>query len=285
MGVFYMGEHTACSQYLANIELDFKYVEVEAGSIFSIKQKKEKHIFFFLEGSVRVRYNEFPNKVFGAGEMIFLPKLADCYGEALTRCKFIVHVYRVPIRLCAKVSLNSIVKHANHVQYDFKSLPICQLLKSYLQLLKSYLVSGLNCCNLHRIKREELFLVLRTHYKKEELAQFFYPMLGKSLNFRSKVMASYMESRTAKDLAGYCGYSETHFNDVFIAEFGDTPYTWMQKQKAKHIIGRLVQSEVSLKEIIDEFYFSSHSHLNRFCNKHYGATAAQVRMNLLSENQ
>lgn len=285
MSIFYQDEHTACSEYLTEVRLGFKYVELDKGAIFDVTDKKEKHLFLIMGGRVNLGYNEFSDKEFGAGEMIFLPKSADCRGEALTKCSFIVHIYDAPVRLCDKMGLNSIIDSKQQVQYEFKSLPICQTLNSYLLLLKSYLADGINCRHLHELKQKELFLVLRTHYSKEDLAQFFYPMIGTSLDFRSTVMTYYMDAKTAKQLAGYCGYSEIYFHDLFVAEFGEPPYKWMQKQKAKHIIGRLSQSNVSLKEIIDEFDFSSRSHFNKYCKRQYGDTAVKVRVNLLSVNQ
>lgn len=285
MSIFYYEEHAACSQYMTDVRLGFKYIEVDAGTVFSVDEKREKHLFFIMEGSVKVRYNEFPDRVFSAGEMIFLPKSADCRGVALTKCSFIVHIYDAPVRLCDKVRMDSIINQVEYVQYEFKGLPICKTLSSFLELLKTYLTEGINCRHLHEIKQKELFLIFRTHYSKEDLAGFFYPMLGRSLDFRSKVMAYYMDAKTARDLAGHCGYSEAYFNDLFVAEFSQTPYKWMQKQKSKHIIGRLSQSEVSLKEIVDEFDFSSQSHFNKYCKSQYGDTAAQIRMNLLSLNQ
>lgn len=280
-----MDEHTVCSEYMTDVRLGFKYVEIEKGIVFGVTDKKEKHLFFILEGRANVRYNEFSEKEFSAGEMFFLPKSADCRGEAITKCSFIVHIYDAPVRLCDKVGLNSIISSKQNVEYEFKSLPICQTLKDYLLLFKRYLDEGINCRHLHEIKQKELFLIFRTHYSKEELAQFFYPMIGKSLDFRSRVMAYYMDAKTAKQLAGYCGYSEIYFCDLFVAEFGESPYQWMQKQKAKHIIGRLAQSNLSIKEIIDEFDFSSQSHFNKYCKRQYGDTAAKVRACLLSNNQ
>lgn len=285
MSIFYYEEHAACSQYLTDVRLGFKYIEVDAGTIFSVDEKRDKHLFFILEGSIKVSYNEFRNKVFCGGELIFIPKSADCHGEALTKCSFIVHIYDAPIRLCNKADMNSIVSSKSQVEYEFKSLPICKTLSAYLLLLKTYLIDGINCLHMHEIKQKELFLIFRTHYSKEDLAQLFFPMLGKSLDFRSKVIARYTDAKTVRDLAAFCSYSEGHFNELFIAEFGESPYKWMQKQKAKHIIGRLAQPEVSIKEIADEFSFSSQSHFNRYCKAQFGEPAAKVRQNLLVTSQ
>lgn len=285
MSIYYLDEHLACSEYMSDIKLGFKYMEVAQGTVFDVEEKRHKHLFFILEGSVKVRYNEFPNREFTAGEMFFLPKSADCRGEALTKCSFIVHIYDAPVRLCDKVGLNSIVKAAEDVKYEFDSLPICSTLGSFLLLLRTYLQEGMNCHHLHEIKQKELFMIFRTHYSKQDLAQFFFPMLGKSLDFRSKVMAHYPQAKTVRDLAAICHYSEGHFNELFTAEFGEPPYRWMQKQKAKHIIGRLLDPSVPLKEIVYEFDFSSQSHLNRYCKVQFGEPAAKVRRGLMSSDQ
>lgn len=284
MNISYQEEQTACSQYSPDTRVWFKYIEMDKGDIFSIDDKMVKHMLFFLSGVVKVRYNEFSDTVFNAGEMIFLPQSADCSGEALTKCSFIVHIYDAPVRLCDRGGLNSIIGHSQCVQYEFVSLPIHGLLNNYLLLLKSYLTEGVNCRHMHEIKQTELFLILRALYTTDELAQLFFPILGASMDFRGMVMAHYPDARTARELAYICRYSEGHFNKLFLAEFGEPPYRWMQKQKSKHIIGRLHQSDVSLKEIADEFNFTSQSHFNRYCKTLFGESASQLRQKLASGN-
>lgn len=66
-------------------------------------------------------------------------------------------------------------------------------------------------------------------------------------------MEFYPEAKMAGELLSLCRYSEGHFSELFMDEFGESSYKWMQKQKAKHIIGRLVQSEVPLRAIANEF--------------------------------
>lgn len=285
MSIFYYEEHVGCSNYLSDVRVGFKYFEVEKGTAFSVEDKQDKHIFFFLEGSAEVRYNEFKNKLFGAGEMIFLPKSADCYGVAITKCSFIVLVYDNPVKLCDKTWLNLIINSAKGVEYEFRSLPVRTELMQYLSLLRVYLLDGVNCRHLHEMKQRELFILFRGYYRKEELAQFFFPMIGKSMDFRSTVMAHYMNVRTVKEFATFCGYSESRFHDLFFEEFGQPPYQWMQKQKSKHILGRLSQVNIPLKDIADEFNFSCPSHFNKYCKAQYGETAARVRMDLTVENQ
>lgn len=285
MSIFYYNEHAECPNYMSDVRVGFKYIEVDEGSIFNIEDKQDKHIFFFLTGNAKVRYNEFSDRLFGAGEMIFLPKSADCYGVAITKCTFIVLVYDNPMKLCNKVGLNSIISCAKDVKYEFRSLPIRAELMQFLNLLRVYLLDGISCRHLHEMKQKELFILFRGYYRKEELAQFFFPMIGKSMDFRSTVMTHYINVKTVKELSQFCGYSKSRFHDLFIEEFGQPPYQWMQKQKSKHIIGRLSQTQIPLKDIADEFNFSCPSHFNKYCKAQYGNTAARVRQNLNAEKE
>ena len=224
-------EHISCSNYVCEVHLGFKYVEVDKGAVFSVDDKKENHLFFFIEGDVLVRYNEFPNQRFGKNEMVFLPKSADCHGEALTDCKFLLLIYDAPIKLCDKVGFDFIAICAQGLDYEFKSLPVRPVLESFVQQMCTYLQRQIHCCHLHEIKQKEPFILLRRYYTKEELAAFFFPMLGKSLDFRSRVMANYPQARTAKELAAMNGYSLNHFIELFEKEFGDTPYNGCRSKR------------------------------------------------------
>ena len=285
MSILYYEEHCKCVDYVSENGTGFKHITIDKGTIFEVEKKKHKHLFFFLKGSVMARYNEFPNKVFNAGEVIFIPKSADCYGEALTECSFIVLSYENSFEACSNERVKSVFFFSNIVKYDFLSLPVKPELMQYLTQLCLYLDEGINCRRLYEIKQKELFLVLRWYYKKEELAQLFFSMLGKSMDFRSKVMSHYMDVKTVSELATCCGFSEKTFRGAFLEEFGKPPYQWIQKQKSKHIIGRLAQQNIPIKEIVDEFNFSSASHFHKYCIRQYGESPIQVRRKLSVDNQ
>lgn len=277
MDVLYLNEHTDCANYVSEVRLGFKHTELEQGEGFKIEDSQEKHIFFILKGEIMVRYNEFDDTEFGAGEMFFIPKSAECHGVALTRCSFIVHIYSNNVKLCDVTTLQSMVEYAKNVDYEFTSLPINETLALYLKLLTTYLQSGASCRHLHEIKQLELFILYRFYYCKEDLAHFFFPILGKSMDFRDKIMTHYPNVKTVGELAAACGYSESRFRELFSAEFGQAPYQWMQKQMSNHIKGRLTQTSIPIKEIADEFRFSSPSHFCKYCKSQYGDTPARIR--------
>jgi AraC-like DNA-binding protein len=283
MSILYCDEHTACSNYLPNNRIGFRCIDIEKGEIISEEESSTDQIFFILKGGIKIRYNEFNDKIFQAKEMFFLPKSADYNGEAVSNSKIIILNYHNNTKLCDKFWTSSVVNQAQTIIYEFKSLSIKNELNLFFDLLLCYLNDRLNCSHLQKIKQREFLLVLRAYYTKEELAQFFFPILGKSMDFRGKVMEYYRHVKTSKELAKFCGYSESRFSELFVEEFGSTPYQWIQKQKAKHIIGKLHQKHIPLKEIADEFHFSCPSHFNKYCKAQYGDSAAQIRKKLNTE--
>lgn len=98
-------------------------------------------------------------------------------------------------------------------------------------------------------------------------------------------MEFYPEAKMAGELLSLCRYSEGHFSELFMDEFGESSYKWMQKQKAKHIIVCVAQSEVSLKAIINEFKLTSQSLFNRYYKAQFSTSIAQLRRELEAASQ
>lgn len=277
MEILYLDEHVDCANYVSEASSGFKYTQMNQDEHFSIEDKRAKHIFFIRQGRMKVRYNEFDYTEFGTDEMFFIPKFSDCHVVALTQCSFIVHIYSNDVKLCDTTTLQSMIRHSKSITYEFASLPINETLALYLELLRTYLQAGANCRHLHEIKQRELFILYRLCYRKEDLAHFFFPVLGKSMDFRDKIMTHYSSVKTVGELAAACGYSVSRFRELFSVEFGQAPYRWMQKQMPIQIKGRLTQTQIPIKEIADEFGFSSPSHFCKYCKSQYGETPARIR--------
>ncbi|MDR2868431.1 MAG: helix-turn-helix domain-containing protein [Bacteroidales bacterium] len=56
----------------------------------------------------------------------------------------------------------------------------------------------------------------------------------------------------------------------FNNNFGESPYQWIQKQKAKQIYIDIINKKKSLKEITSDYNFSSYQHFVKFCKEYLG---------------
>lgn len=281
MDIFYTGEHLSCKQYACAADSEFKCVRLKRGEKIISNREKKNCIFFLLSGSMSISLEDEPPCIIGTHEMCFLPRLANWAGVILEDTESIVFMFETLPSVCDKLHFESLSSYTQGIDYHFSSEDICEPLLLFLQILRGYFDSGLNCFHMQEIKRVELFLLFRAYYTKESMALFFYLLIGKSLDFKMLVLEKFKESKSVKELASFCRYSEKVFYRHFLDVFGEPPSQWLLKQKAIQVKNKLCQKQIPIKDIVFEFNFASPSHFNRFCRSQFGDTPAKVRSRLL----
>lgn len=161
------------------------------------------------------------------------------------------------------------------------------VLASYVDLVCSIKDSSIDYFEnyeLFKIKQKVFFMLLNYLYNKNELAQFFNPILNTNLEFEEKVLFYYKEAKTVRNLAELCGYGERNFSRKFVNCFGVSPYKWMIKHTSKKVY-ELLKTNKTFKDIMYECMFSSQAHLTKFCKKYLGGTPSSIRSELRSNIQ
>jgi AraC-like DNA-binding protein len=283
-GVFYLEEHTSCRHYISDAQVSFKYLEVEPGSNFLEKSNAFNHLVFLLDGEMLVTSDVAVSQHIFAGEMFLVPYFSILPSKVLKKGSVILFTFVKPTNLCTKMDFESLAPLCKDLAYRFKSFVIHPVLSEFLSLLSHYLQDGVMCQHLHELKHKELFILMRLYYTRKDLAELFHPIIGKTLDFKSLVMQNYFTVTKVQELAEICGFSKPTFAKKFKDEFGINPYEWMQKQKSDHIKSRLADISLPIKEIVDEFQFVSQAHMNTYCKKFFGTTAAKLRRDLITIN-
>lgn len=124
-------------------------------------------------------------------------------------------------------------------------------LQSFFSLLVDCLKEGLGCIHYHQIKRDELFLYLRAGYTKEELALFFYPVLGQNLEFKDFVLMNSRKIFDVKDFALQANMSQSTFNRRFKETFNETAKNWLLLRKQEFVKRDVALSNLSFSEIAE----------------------------------
>ncbi|MCD8179423.1 MAG: helix-turn-helix transcriptional regulator [Tannerellaceae bacterium] len=166
----------------------------------------------------------------------------------------------------------------------FYPLPIDKIVIRLIRQLDIYYLDDILDPELYAIKVAELFYLLNSLYTKDQLNSFFCSVLDPEHYFKSIVLVSYNEIKNIEELAVRCGLSVSSFNRKFHKVFNVAPYKWIIQQKIRHIQNSLQESKKPLKEIADEYGFSSFSQFNDYCKKHIGMTPGQIRKNELCRN-
>jgi len=167
----------------------------------------------------------------------------------------------------------------NEESYDyniFYKLSLNKVFTQYLSLMNIYLEENIYSFNFYELKRWEMFFLLHYSYKKEELALFLRCILSNDIQFKKFVVTNFLNAGNVQNLAKIANYSTSGFIKKFKKSFKESPYKWMQKQKAKQISYEINRGIKSLKEISNEYNFSSYQHFSVFCKAQLGAPPTTI---------
>lgn len=284
MAFFYKNEHISCINYAEGFNKIFLLKEIPEGHVVERQYLDTTFLVFMLEGDVEIRYEV--DKYFYplVGYIFFLPKNQQITAYARKATTLLLCSFASDLKLCSRFSIQQL---SRYVIGDISQEPYClkldERIQGFLPLLVSSLREGLGCVHYHQIKRDELFLYLRAGYTKEELALFFYPILGKDMEFKDFVLMNSRSIFDVKDFAIRANMSLSTFNRRFKETFNATAKTWLLLRKQEFVRSDVTLSNLPFSEIAEKYQFSSTSYLITFCKKYFGKTPNELRKKALEE--
>lgn len=156
-------------------------------------------------------------------------------------------------------------------------MPIKKEIRLFLDLLKIYLNDGIDSVCFHNLELLELFFLYRFYYTNEELANFLYPIVGTSYEFKDQILKNAEKATTVKALASLCNLSLSAFKQKFKEEFNQSPGKWFKKHRLNQVKYKISNVNLSFKTIADDLGFPSISQFSKFCKRHTGLTPTQLR--------
>jgi len=173
--------------------------------------------------------------------------------------------------------LGALLPFYHKEEKDHVVLQANELIVSFAGLMEEYIQKGVKSDLLFDIKRQEFFLLFFATYSRQELASFFYPLIGEDVQFKEFVVSNYIKAKNVQQLAQMANYSTSGFIKKFMKYFNESPYQWMLRQKAKLILDEICSSQIALKEIAFKYNFSSYQHFMEFCKMQFGVTPSQLQ--------
>ncbi|MGL5705085.1 MAG: helix-turn-helix domain-containing protein [Tannerellaceae bacterium] len=272
----YAEEHHQCVSFRPENRSAFIFKEYEKG--YNLKEHSvcSNLIVFLIKGKCLISSNEFSNMVFVAGEMLAIPEYFMCEVSVLEDCKLLFMHFDAPTCNCSKLILNSYKRFIDDKAFEVAPTAIIEPLNQFIDLLDYYLSAGGSCNHLYEIKKEEFFLILRLFYTKEDLAQFFYPILKHTCTFRRFVLDNYQKVSSVSEMIDASNMSKSVFYEKFKKTFGVSAKQWLLARQKQQILNMASDPEVSAKDIMVSFNFSSLEHLNSFCKRQFGLTPKEL---------
>ena len=269
-------EHLECVSYRPENRSAFVLKEYAKGDYLKERSVSSNLIVFLIEGKCLISSKEFSQLIFNAGEMIAIPEHFPCELLVAEDCKLLFMHFDAPACNCSKLILNSYKRHIDDATFQVATTPIIEPLNQYIDLLESYLSAGAFCSHLFEIKKEEFFLILRMFYTKYQIAHFFYPILKHTCTFRRFVLDNYKKVNSVAEMIDASNMSKTVFYEKFKKTFGVSAKQWLLARQKQQMLNMASDPEVSAKDIMVSFNFSSLEHLNSFCKRQFGLTPKEL---------
>jgi AraC-like DNA-binding protein len=233
-------------------------------------------IFFILTGSVAICVNRSTRFNVSSGEM-FMIQIDSLYEiTMLEQTHLMICHVSVEAWYSEQKRINELARNTKFVLEEFFKLPIKKILLHYLSLLDQCIKDSFNSSVFFELKRQELILLLFYYYSKDDLVRFLQAFLSGDILFKKFVINNYLNAGNVLELAKLANYSTSGFIKKFQKYFNESPYQWIQKQKAKQILIEMNQGTKSLQEIASEYKFSSYQHFSMFCKAQFGFPPTKI---------
>lgn len=278
MALLNKSEHISCSNYVNDETRIFSFIHLVQGEIIERRFLDTTFLVFVIKGEVEVKYDGDKQVNAVCGKVFLLPGGKPAVGVAQADSLLLLCAFSSSLKLCSRFSIQQLAKNIpSDMSSDFYFLSLDERLSRFLSLLVDCLQEGLGCIHFHLMKRDELFLYLRAGYDKEELARFFYPILGKDMEFKGFVLNYCHTIFDVKSFAAHANMSLSTFNRSFKDTFHDTAKNWLLLRKQEFVKNDIVMTAMPLSEIAEKYHFSSTSYLVTFCKKYFGKTPNELR--------
>lgn len=269
-------KHSLCDETPTDCHFEIK--NFSAGVTVHHDDIEINYLIYCQSGYARISSTLFHDETLCAGEIMFVPRMSECTGEALSDVTLFIHKFNNTVCKAENCILSYLY---NHRRADNK-IYCCKLtapnsLQGLMSSVESYITDETHDLPIWHLKHKELIWWFTRYFQTDELRSFFHPMTDEKVPFKSLVLTHYRKANNTEELATLCGYGLSTFRRLFKQEFEVPAYQWLIGKRAENIRYKLSQSYVPFTDIIDEFNFSSPQHFSSFCKQYLGDAPGNLR--------
>jgi AraC-like DNA-binding protein len=253
---------------------------VELKSVDKSFEKDVTHlvIVYVMEGEVNLSFGTMRNHTLTEGGlMLFPPGIRLSVKPVGGPAKLVALKIKNRLVLCDKYVFGEIWYNVDTTSLQHTHLEAVPMVRVFMEMLVDNITGPLACHRFMELKIVELFHYLRAYYRPEELAGFTQPLVSPNAQFMYFIWNNYRKAHNVNQFARMANCSLSAFKVKFKNVTGMAPSQWLALQKAQGVFHDISAGDKSLKEISQEYHFSSVSHLGTFCRKTFGQSPGNLR--------
>ncbi|WP_282923273.1 AraC family transcriptional regulator [Alistipes putredinis] len=278
-------DHTGCVYYATDESALFRQYRLSDSTDISDINESRSVLLYLAEGCLQITLGNFTSRTIEQGVLVFLPKNIGFIGQTIGSSYFIASFFAGRLPLCNKYDLVDLQyqvrqrngRHLPPPSRQFPQLAVCKELVAFYSDLSHNLNEGLNCLHFHRLKQEELCILLRGYYSLEELYILLKSVIGNSDNFKDFVLENYQHVNDVSDFALLAHMSVRNFQRKFKEEFKWPVREWLNERRAERILRDIRNTDKSIAEIATSYGFATASYFTVFCKQYFGMTPSELR--------
>lgn len=278
MSSFYNEEYPTCNSLQLSVGTNFAVTRFKKSDTPQVVSIDRSVLLFILSGKVSANCNQYKNKQHKTNEIALVPRNNCCYVRILEETTLISCPFLLDADFCNSFSYHELSNFIPEDSvYDFTILPTRERIIEFLNLLIHCLEDRIGDTYFHELMKKELFFFLRAYYSKEELATFFYPLLGKNMDFKELVMSNYLQIKDLSEFADKANMSLPTFKRHFQETFGQSAHKWITERKSEWIYKDILLTDMPISEIGEKYHFLSLPYFSVFCKKQFGLSPQKIR--------
>lgn len=281
--IYYVEEHKSCKYFMKENESLFEFIKFDHADIYKSREVKLNALIFFITGRFKLVVGKRKSQSVNEGVMLAVSEHESFKIYCRDNSKMMIMYFSTPVSACSKAVFYSYVKYVNPDEYKDIPLPINPPIEAFIELLDMYVSTGASCGHLYEMKREELFLALRWFYTKEELGHLFYRVVNDTCSFRRFVLDNHRKFDNVTEMIEASNMSKSAFYEKFKKTFSVSVKQWLLYRQKQEMLSKAAEPDITAKDLMNEFNFSSPAHLTSFCKKQFGLTpSALIRTHQIS---
>ena len=277
MKIFNVEEHLDCYCYDSGL---YPLIEVRKFKLleFGDIALSSNEIVFVLKGKLRFSMHDFSTEI-SHGHFVLLPATHKIHYKAFLKSTIMILRLNEDMQLCPTFNLDRLNKKQKSVERPpgFTVLEINIRIRHYISGLLSTLKDGLKCRYFFQAKITELLIMLRVFYSEEQQSSFFYYFFTTDAGFAEYVRSNHLRYATVNEFAVAMEMTPQQFARRFYSLFGENPYEWMQREKARLVYRDICRTNKPLKDIADKYGFHIQANFSRFCKAAFGMNPGEIR--------
>jgi len=284
MEIYNAEEHLSCYCYEGGVDPVIEVREIKRMETGDLSLSSNE-IVLVVSGKIRLNIYDKQGWELRKGQFVFLPSGFNLSYKALTKGQILIFRLDDSIHLCHSYSLERLYSKEKRIEKSeiITVLECNTRLWHFVKSLINTWEDGLKCRFYLQAKINELLILIRLYYSEEQLGHFFYFVLSSDKAFAEFVRMSYLQYPTVGKLAEAMNMTPQQFTRRFNDVFGQAPYGWMQREKARLIYGEICRSDKPLKEIASKYGFPIPANFNRFCKISFGMNPGEIRKKRLQQ--